>query len=88
MIEMEYHISAMLMEKGAMKCLERVGRADLKHPRDDPVHSLVQGNLLTVLAVLKYATTGRDSASFDIAFNPKRYEPESDGRAAGDIILR
>jgi hypothetical protein len=87
MREREYHIAAMLMEKGAMKCLERVGRTGTKHgPEYDPVHDLVHNQLLSVLAVLKYATTGRRGITYDLKFNPKRYEPGAEGRAAGDIV--
>ena len=76
MISTEYQIAALLMEKGAMKCLERVGKTSTKHgPEYDPVHDFVRNQLLSVLAVLKYATTESRSISHDLKFNPKRYEP-------------
>ena len=80
LIERQYQIAAMIMEKGAAKCLEAFERKEQESPpylgMDSPLYRLVMRDAGAAIDVLNYVATGVGGIDVDYHFHPDRYKPK------------
>lgn len=69
----EDRIAAMLMEKGAFKCL----RAFERKEKESPLYRMVEREAYTTVHILKYVATSEQGVAGDYHFYPDRYKPEA-----------
>jgi len=71
-IEREFRIAAMLMQKGAAKCFERVDR------KNHAFTEVVQMDALRTMSLLTYAAIGKGASTslWNYGFNSKKYEKD------------
>jgi hypothetical protein len=77
----EERMAALLMQKGAYKCLAALERREKESPphlgMDSPLYLWVAREAIWIIDVLNYvATGGVASVDADYHFNPNRYKPK------------
>lgn len=69
LIKRQYEIAALLMEKGAIKCL----RAFEEIEQESPLYRMVENETLRAVHLLKYVATKQQGVAGDYRFNADRY---------------
>jgi hypothetical protein len=79
-IRREERMAALLMRKGALRCLTALERKETESPphvgMDSPLFLWVHREASWVIDVLNYVATGVPSVDEDYHFNPDRYKAE------------
>jgi hypothetical protein len=75
LIETQYQIASMIMEKGAAKCLEALEQ-EIRYA-DSPLYKLVVREARTAVSLLNYVATGRVGINLDYHFSSEAYKPEA-----------
>lgn len=72
MMEREYRIAAMLMEKGLAKCSEQFAGAENNRELSD----FITREAYRLVLILTYPERRRYTAALDYNYNPERYRPD------------